>query len=155
MSDRLKVEKSCICIIKLKPNKTPAIEKGLLGFRQSCDLRFYISILGSRSTANAEVLVDDAILVLGSLKWTATFLSSCLRLYVAAHLLRQHSHPLGGFAVLRAVGLPWWFPLGKYAHSPLLESSTQHSRGACVNSGTSQCIHGVGSTQPDWKSPSC
>lgn len=59
---------TCICIVRLKPNKTAATEKDGLGFRQSCDLRFYISILGSPSTANEQVLADDTILACDGLK---------------------------------------------------------------------------------------
>lgn len=111
---------TCICIVRLKPNTTAATEKDGLGFRQSCDLRFYISILGSPSTANEQVLADDTILVCDGLKWTTTFWRSYLRVYVAA-LLLSSIPTLSGSSLLRAVGSPWWFPLGKLARSPLLE----------------------------------
>lgn len=112
---------TCVCIVRLKPNTTAATEKDGLGFRQSCDLRFYISILGSPSTANEQVLADDTILVCDGLKWTTTFWRSYLRVLCGCPFTQQHSHPLRVITVLHAVGSPWWFPLGKLARSPLQE----------------------------------
>lgn len=121
---------TCICIVRLKPNKTAAAEKDGLGFRQSCDLRFYISVLGSPSTANEQVLADDTILVYDGLKWTTTFWKSYLRVYMAALLLssiptlRVITAMCSGFAMV----ISTWEACSQSS----VGDNTQRSRGVCV-----------------------